>query len=187
MNIDLLASLKNGTHSAMEQIYHSHWEQVFDAAFKKLGDEDLAQDITQEIFISLWENRTHLKIESNLSAYLHGAVKYKVINHFKSAALKDKQKTELALLMNEQFASATDGKLILSELNLEVEAAIELLPEKMRMVFSMSRKQEKSIKEIATELDISVQTVKNQISAAMKLLKKSLSYIAFLAVLLALI
>ncbi len=168
---------------AMELIYHKHWETVFDAAFKKLGDEDLAQDLTQEIFISLWENRNQLKVENSLSAYLYGAVKYKVINHYRSAALKEKQIAALALLMNEEVAAATDSKLILNELNVEVEAAIALLPEKMRMVFSMSRKQEKSIKEIASELDLSAQTVKNHITAAMKLLKKSLSYSAFIAIL----
>jgi len=165
----------------MEQIYHAHWENVFDAAFKRIGCEDVAQDITQEIFISLWENRENLNIEGQLGAYLYGAVKFRVINHFKSLSIKDGHQAELALLMNQQRYAAADSNLILHDLNIEVDAAIAQLPEKMRQVISMSRKQEKSIKEISGELNISVQTVKNQITAAMKLLKKNLSYILFLA------
>jgi len=170
----------------MEKIYKAFWSDVFDAALKKTGDEALAQDITQEIFISLWENRTTLTITGNLGAYLHGAVKYKVINYFRSGDTKAQHQPALTALMETQHKVAADDKLILKELHLEVDAAIALLPEKMQLVFSMSRKQEKSIKEIASELDVSVQTVKNQISAALKLLKKSLSYILLIAALIGL-
>jgi len=178
----LLSSLQCGSRWAMEKIYHVYWEEIFDAALKKTGDEALAQDITQEIFISLWENHKTINLSGSLGAYLHGAVKYKVINYFRSGSIKEQHQAALTVLMDEQHTAAADDKLILKELYLEVDAAIALLPEKMQLVFSMSRKQEKSIKEIAAELDVSVQTVKNQISAAIKLLKKSLSYILLIAV-----
>ena len=186
MNNSLLSSLKQGNHQAMEEIYQIYWEDVFDAALKKTGDEALAQDITQEIFISLWENRKAINLTGSLGAYLHGAVKYKVINYFRSGNLKMQHQTAFTALMDEQQTVSADNKLILKELHLEVDAAIALLPEKMQLVFSMSRKQEKSIKEIASELDVSAQTVKNQISAALKLLKKSLSYILLIAALIGL-
>ncbi|MBT2560763.1 RNA polymerase sigma-70 factor [Pedobacter sp. ISL-68] len=186
MDNSLFSSLQLGDHRAMEEIYQTYWENVFDAAFKKTGDEALAQDITQEIFISLWENRTAISLTGSLGAYLYGAVKYKVINYFRSGSIKEYHQTALKALMDEQHIAAADDKLILKELHLEVDAAIALLPVKMQLVFSMSRKQEKSIKEIALELDVSVQTVKNQISAALKLLKKSLSYILLIAALIGL-
>jgi RNA polymerase sigma factor (sigma-70 family) len=109
-----------------------------------------------------------------------------VINYFRSGSVKAQHQTALTTLMDEQYTAAADDKLILKELHLEVDAAIALLPEKMKLVFSMSRKQEKSIKEIASELDVSAQTVKNQISAALKLLKKSLSYMLLIAALIGL-
>jgi len=182
----LLSSLQRGSHQAMEEIYQAYWSDIFDAALKKTGDEALAQDITQEIFISLWENHKTINLSSSLGAYLHGAVKYKVINYFRSGNLKAQHQTALSALMDEKETIAADDKLLLKELHLEVDSAIALLPEKMQMVFSMSRKQDKSIKEIASELDISVQTVKNQLSAALKLLKKSLSYIILITVLIGL-
>lgn len=186
MSETLLSSLQRGSHQAMEQIYQVYWADIFDAALKKTGDEAIAQDITQEIFISLWENRKTINLSGTLIAYLYGAVKYKVINYFRSGSIKEQHQTALTALMDEQHTAAADDKLILRELHLEVDAAIALLPEKMQMVFTMSRKQEKSMKEIAAELDVSVQTVKNQISAALKLLKKSLSYILLMAVLIGL-
>jgi RNA polymerase sigma-70 factor (ECF subfamily) len=77
--------------------------------------------------------------------------------------------------MNQQYADSADDLLILKDAQQKVEEALMHLPERMRLVVTMSRKQEKSIKEIASELNVSVQTVKNQITSAMKLLKKSLS------------
>lgn len=74
-----------------------------------------------------------------------------------------------------------DSALLLKDLNQDVEAALNRLPERMRLVVSMSRTQDRSLKEIATELGISVQTVKNQITAAMKILRENLSYILLFA------
>lgn len=176
----LIASLKRDDSLAMEQIFGIYWEKVFDDAFRKVCNEDVAQDITQEIFISLWENRKSLELTGNLSGYLHGAVKYKVINYFRSNAIKEGHQAEFAVLMNQQHVSTADEILILRDTSKEVENALQSLPERMRLIISMSRKQDKSIKEIAAELNISAQTVKNQITAAMKLLRENLSYILFI-------
>lgn len=180
-DLTLVASLKNNDHDAMDELFNQYWEFVLDAAFKKLGDEDVAQDITQEIFISLWESRDSLELAGNLYAYFYGAVKYKVINYFRAQATREGHQAELGYLMAHEHAEATDTRLILKDLNKDVEDALDRLPEKMRMVVLMSRRQDLSIKEIALKLGVSVQTVKNQITAAMKLLRENLSYILFMA------
>lgn len=161
----------------MENIYRNYWEDVLECTYKRVRDEEIAQDITQEIFISLWENRERLAIEGSLRAYLHGAVKFKVINYFKSAIIKDKHREDLLLLIGEEMELSAENKLIMKDLNKEIDAAISDLPEKMQQVFLMSRRQEKTIREISVELGLSAQTVKNQISAALKVLKERLSYL----------
>lgn len=176
-----MASLKNNDPFAMEQIFHAHWENVFDAAFKKLGDEALAQDITQEIFISLWEKRSKLELTGDLSGYLYGAVKHRIVDYYRSNAIKDDHRNELAFLMNQKKVNAPDENLIFQDTAREVEAAMQCLPERMRLVISMSRQEDKTVKEIAGELNVSVQTVKNQITAAMKILRENLSYILIIA------
>lgn len=168
----------------MDEVFNTYWEFVFDAAFRKLGDEQVAQDLTQEIFISLWENRMTLELKGGLSGYLYGAVKYKVINYIRLQSNRNGHQVELSYLMAQQTTPETDAQLMLKDLNRDVEAALAQLPERMRLVVSMSRKQERSVKEIASELGVSVQTVKNQITAAMKILRENLSYFLFLAFLL---
>lgn len=178
----LIASLKNDDPLAMNHIFSVHWETIFDAAFRKVGDEDIAQDITQEIFISLWENRQTLDVEGSLSGYLYGAVKFKVINYYRSKATKENHHAEFsALLAQQQFTNTADQNLNLQDASREIEAALQRLPERMRLVIFMSRKEDKSIKEIAEELNVSAQTVKNQITAAMKILREDLSYTLLIA------
>ncbi|WP_316801265.1 RNA polymerase sigma-70 factor [Pedobacter frigidisoli] len=184
LNETLISSLRNHDHKAMDQLFNLYWEFVFDAAFKKTGDEEVAQDITQEIFISLCENRSSLDIAGSLQGYLYGAVKYRVINYFRSQAIKNGHQAELSYLLNQQQMPGTDARLILKDLNHDVEQVLDRLPERMRLVVSMSRKQDRSVKEIALELGVSAQTVKNQITAAMKILRENLSYILFIAFLL---
>ncbi|WP_316833992.1 RNA polymerase sigma-70 factor [Pedobacter nutrimenti] len=178
-----MTSLKQGDTLAMENIYRNYWETVLDSVYKRVRDEEVAQDITQEIFISLWENRERLVIEGSLGAYLQGAVKYKVINYFKSAIVKEKHQDDLTMLVGEQNAASAESQLLLKDLHKEIDEALMELPDKMRLIFSMSRKQEKTIQEISQELNLSAQTVKNQISAALKVVKKRLSYLLILSIL----
>ncbi|WP_316820979.1 RNA polymerase sigma-70 factor [Pedobacter gandavensis] len=177
---ELLSLLQCGDHKAMEDIYLRYWEEVLDTAYKRLRDEEIAQDICQEIFISLWENRERIQLKGSLSAYFAGAVKYRVINYFRSSQIKEKHKEDLLMLSSGDIEQSAAQGMMLKELHQEVDEAIGELPEKMRVIFSMSRKEEKSIREIAEELDLSAQTVKNQISSALKVMKKKLSYVVFL-------
>ena len=181
---EFLRSLRDGEHSAMEYLYHTYWEVVFDTAYKRVRDEEIAQDITQEIFISVWENRERLHIKSSLEAWLKGAVKYKVINYFKSSIVREKYEEDLVQLMgNQAEPSSAESMIILKELNQQLDHAMLELPEKMRVIFFMSRRQQKSTKEISDELNLSAQTVKNQLSAALKLIRKKLSYTVILIIL----
>ncbi|SMC37558.1 RNA polymerase sigma-70 factor [Pedobacter africanus] len=184
LSTDMVTSLKKGEAQAMEQIYKDHWADVFDSACRRVRDKDVAQDITQEIFISLWTNRQRLAIKGSLRSYLQAAVKYKVINYFKSAIVKDKYQEDMFFLAEGQMELSAENKLMVKDMNKEIDEALQALPEKMRQIFRMSRMQEKTIREIAAELGLSVQTVKNQISAALKMLKERLSYLPFLILIL---
>lgn len=175
--MDLIASLKKDDQSAMEIIYTTHWEQVFDAAYKRIGNESIAQDITQDIFISIWEKRHELEIKESLAAYLHGSVKYRVINYFKSNITKEKYTADLFALTDGVSSLHTANRLLVKEIHHELDIAIAELPERMGQIFSMSRKQEKSNDEISEELNLSVQTVKNQLTAALKIIRKRLAYL----------
>ena len=82
-SIDLVERLKQGDKLAYEQIYFSFSKPLLIAAYRKTGDKVIAEELVQNIFISLWEKRNELAI-NNLNAYLFGALKLSVINHIRS-------------------------------------------------------------------------------------------------------
>lgn len=162
----------------METIYATYWEQIFDAAYKRTGDEAVAQDLTQDLFISLWEKRETIEIRDTLSAYLQGAIKYRVINYFKANITKEKYNEDLIALSGDGYATQIPNNFAVKEIHQQLDEAIAELPGKMQLIFAMSRKQEKSNDEISAELNLSVQTVKNQISAALKIIRKRMAYLS---------
>jgi RNA polymerase sigma-70 factor (family 1) len=166
----------NDPSATFESIYNRYWEEVFLSALKRVQDEDVAKEITQELFIHLWEKRETLKVSESLSAYLHGAVKYRVINYFRSAITRTRYHDHLHKLLGEQVANETDSHYSIKEILSKLDRILDQMPERMRLIFSMSRFEQKSISEIAGELDISGQTVKNQLTSALKIIRKSGSF-----------
>lgn len=160
----------------MEKIYDTYWERLFDLAFYKTGDEDLATEIVQEVLISLWENKRQISIETSLNAYLSTAVKYRVLNYYKASSIRKEHQEQLGKLADLVMIPDAEDLLVGREIQSEIDLAVEELPEKMQAVFRLSKIAGKSNQEIADELEISLQTVKNQLSSALKILRKSLSY-----------
>ncbi|MCD0490669.1 RNA polymerase sigma-70 factor [Pedobacter sp. MC2016-14] len=173
-DVDLLELFKHGDQKAYEEIYRRYWSLLYISACKILKDEDEAKDVVQEVFISFLDKGARLQISVSLSVYLYSSIRYKVLDK-----IKHKKVSENYLLSlynySEAGESVADEKLIEKELIFQMERAILLLPEKMRIVFELSRNQQLSHKEIAKMLDISDKTVKKQINNALKILKIKLS------------
>jgi RNA polymerase sigma-70 factor (family 1) len=179
----LLRELKNGSVEAFEELYGCHWRSLYTFLCQKVTSED-AQDILQEVFVALWVGRERLVIEKSLTAYLFTTAKYKVFDLVRARLNAQKA---MALLLRPGSGEATvaaQDPLQAEEFASSVELAIESLPEKMREVFLLSRRDELPLKSIAQQLNLSEQTVKNQITEALKRLRSKLisSYwlIAFL-------
>lgn len=156
-----------GDREAFDQIYNLYWNQLFLYVVKAIRDKDAAQDIVQEIFVSLWLRRKEINTKGTLSGYLFTAARFKGINFIQDHLNKSKHAENLASylverqdVVNEEFAAG--------ELNAIIDVEIEKLPTKMREVFVLSRKENLSYKEISEKLNISDKTVKKQISNALK-------------------
>jgi RNA polymerase sigma-70 factor (ECF subfamily) len=167
---DLLSLFKGGDTAAFKMIYERYWQLLYVSACKVLKDEEEAKDVVQEVFISLLNKGATLEINVSFSSYLYTAVRYKVFDYI---SRKKVRQDHLDALDNYVSASnlCTDHALLEKEINDEMEKEIQNLPEKMRIVFELSRKAELSHKEIADILNISDKTVKKQINNAIKLLK----------------
>lgn len=170
---ELFNLTKQDNMQAFEALYQRHWPGLVDAAYKRLQSRQKSEDIVQEIFINLYEKREFLEIIISIKAYMHQALKFKVLNEFRAEGIRSAYATSFFLnnVCKNDFAPYLEVK----ELNREIEKTLENLPEKCRQVFLLSRKENLSNKEIANELKISVSTVEKHIGKALKALKDHLN------------
>ena len=154
---------------AFKMLYQQHWRRCYALAYQKLNDKNGAQDITQTVFISLWERRKTLII-NNIEAYLATAVKYQIFNHFDSQLSQQRLAAKTAPPQYEA-QNGVENALFLQDLKTALEAALTELPEKTRAIYEMSRFEQLPQKEIARQLELSEKAVEYHISQALRLLR----------------
>ncbi|MDB5281720.1 MAG: polymerase, sigma-24 subunit, subfamily [Bacteroidota bacterium] len=176
---ELIKLIRDGTKGAFEEIYDRHWAAMYVHAYKMLKDEDEAKDVIQELFANLWVNREELELRNSLKAYLYTALRNRILNIFDSRKVRSTYIDSLSLYFEEHHL-VTEERFREKELENIIEGEIANLPDKMRIVFELSRKQHLSHKEIALELQISDKTVKKQINNAIRILKLKISYLFIL-------
>lgn len=156
--------------SQFESFYKKHHPSLVAYAIYLIGSKEDAIELVNDVFVSVWKKKDNLEISDSLKPYLFRAVKNKCINHYqkKVIPMHDIQDIETA------SSSKADEQLNYKESMLRVEQVLELLPPKCKQVFMMSRIDDLSYKEIAEFLDISIKTVENQMSKALKIFRKNL-------------
>jgi RNA polymerase sigma-70 factor (family 1) len=172
----LLKAVCNDDQTAFKELFRRYWAKLYIYAFNVLHDKDVCEDIIQQVFYDLWNRRSELNVET-ASAYLYQAVKHQIYNQYRRKKFDSLQPEQLLDYISENKVEQT---IEYKELHSRVEKLICELPEQRRIIFMMSRNEELSNKEIAGQLNLSVQTVKNQISAALKFIRNSLKTAIFL-------
>lgn len=176
---ELVKGLQEGDLRCFEEIYKAYSSRLYSAAYNILRNKEVCEDIVQELFIDLWVKRDHLRI-IHLRSYLYTSVRNKVLMTLRSGRVAlDLEVVEM--LIDEH---AADNRIIQKEIHENLERGISELPEKCREVFVLSRKEQLSHKEIASLLNISVKTVENHLTIALKRLRASLADFLLLAVVL---
>jgi RNA polymerase sigma-70 factor (ECF subfamily) len=169
-DIGLYQLIKKNDRIAFKEIYKRYWSKLYIYSFNILKDRDLCEDIIQEIFSDIWIRRNEIEI-TNLQSYLYQSVKNQIFKHFRKSKYKEELLSRLNFFLKESgIVESYDAK----ELQLNINNAVSKLPEQRRIIFQMSRNEELSNKEISEKLNISIQTVKNQLSKSLKFLRKSL-------------
>ena len=166
----LLNQIRLGTRSAFKQFFKKYWKGLYIFSYNILKSEQSSEDIVQNVFIDFWEKVQYEDIR-NPKAYLYKAVKYQILNHIRNNSIHQKHLEQLKVL---QSVQNLENEIIFKEMDDLILENIKKLPDKCREIFELSRLQDLSNREIAEKLDISVQTVKNQISTALRLLRKAL-------------
>lgn len=178
-----IKKLAKGDELAFRNIYELHWEHLYFAAFKRLGSSPVAEEIVQDIFADLWFKRNRLNIKGSLKAYLHGALKYRILDHMRHEKVREKYVQHLT-----QFFIAEENEILKNiysqDLEQHLQQAATQLPPRCYTIYQLSRKHHFSNREIADQLNISPKTVENQITKALRMLRTHLAKVSTILILL---
>lgn len=172
-DIELLSLLKAGDERALREIYIRYWKVSLTIVAKKLDNYQEAEDLVNEVFISMWNRREALPEILSLQNYFKGAIRNQVL---KIWARKYRSEKYLSIQQSSifEFEHQSTNSIEYKELNGQLKKAIADLPEKCRLVFELSREEGLSQKQISNKLGISQKTVEAHINKALKLLKTKL-------------
>ena len=161
---ELILSLKQSSKDAFTALYKQYWKQVYNFSRLYLTSADAAEEVVQEVFIKIWETREFLREDDHFKGLLFIITRNLIFNRHRKN-------------MNEDFYKVTVLAAEIDAHNLQeyIDRLIDELPPRRREIFNLSRKEQKSYKEIALLLNISEKTVENQISEALKYLKKNIT------------
>ena len=168
---ELIELLESGDKSAFTEIYNRYWKLLFKTALNILQDFATAQDITQNIFISLWERRSEANIQT-IKPYLLQATRFAVCR-----AIREQQNDKA---FYERLAEITtdiisDNPMLFKEQQALLNRLINGLPENCRDAFRLSREENLTYKQIAILKGISEKTVEKRISMSLQHIRNGVS------------
>lgn len=175
--LNLLRSEESGRSSAhareaaFEEIYRRYWLMLYRLVWKKTGSREAAEELVQELFVSLWERRAVLELKGSLNNYLHTAVRYRVVNFIRRQILSSRHLAAIKNSMAPPAGNEVEADFRFHELDANIQASIEKLPAKSRAIFRLSRSNHFSNKQIAGRLNISEKTVEYHLTKSLKLLR----------------
>lgn len=176
---DYFFLFQKGEERGFDYFYHEHFRPLLHFALSILNEQCLAEDVLEDCFVKLWEKRLTIESAATIKPYLYTAVRNTCINLLKREKHKSRYAAH-ARNTDDQFETDVTRKIITSESMQQVYNAIETLPPKHRKLIKMIYLEEKKLKEVASELNLSLSTVKNQKAKAIQLLKEQLPNLSLL-------
>ena len=156
-------------NDAFEELFRAYFAPLMSFSRRILADEDGAREVVHQVFINLWEKRDEIDLSTSLKSYLFTSVNNRSLN-----VIRDRKKfssEEVPEIAGEWDVSAQIESMELEE---KIQEVIASLPEKCRKIFELNRFEGLKYSEIAAQLDISVKTVENQMSKALRILREQL-------------
>lgn len=187
----LIKKLRKGDERAFRLLYDRHYVLLCRFANQLLNNAALAEEVVDDVIFYLWEHRQEVEIRYSIRAYLMRAVRNRCLNELQLQS--HREELHISSFLSPESMDFLDslfvdnkqplGMLLEQELEEELKRSIDELPLECRKVFYKSRFEQKKYEEIATELGISVNTVKYHIKNALAFLQRRLgSYLKLLIV-----
>mgnify|MGYP005935919135 CR=1 FL=1 len=168
---EIFQAIKRKDHDAFKELFEKYFKKMTLFAEYFLLDRDEAEDIAQEVFVDLWNSSTTLPDISNLKSYLFVQVRNRCLNRLKHLHVEDNYKQWLLEAQSYAEISETEAD---PEVLKRVYDAIEELPDQSRIIFKRCVLDGKKYKEVAEEMDISINTVNTQMKRAYKFIRSRL-------------
>lgn len=171
---ELLMQLSNGNPIAFEKIYYSYSPKLFASLLKLVKSDSIAQEILQDVFLKVWENRKNIDPEKSFRSYLFTIAENKAYDFFRRAA-RDKKLYETLIAAATEHYEHIETDFFSKEDSKIIEKAIGSLPPQRQLIFRLSKQEELSYDEISKRLGISVSTISDHIVKANKSIRIFLS------------
>ncbi|MGH2644864.1 MAG: RNA polymerase sigma-70 factor [Chitinophagaceae bacterium] len=179
---ELFRKIAGGDTTAFKELFDAYKQKLYAAACKVAKSTDAAEDIVQEIFARIWENRSILKEVENPSAYIFTVAYHESFRYLKKVS-SDQKLYEALRKRIKILEEGPEKKLELKETQQQIAHAIDELPPQRQLIYKLSREEGLSYKEIADKLHISPLTVKKQLQLALRNIRTVLSKMTFLLLL----
>lgn len=173
-----LKAMLRGDKKAFETLFLTYFPKVKLFIAKFLQDNNEAEDLAQDIFLRIWQNRATINEVENLNAYLYQAARNAVYQSIRHLLLQHEyeEKQHKSLFQNHNDGYSTEEALYANELELLIQATVERMPSQRKKIYGMSRQEGKSNEEIANELSINKRTVENHITQALADIRKVIKH-----------
>ncbi|MBB5638716.1 RNA polymerase sigma-70 factor (ECF subfamily) [Pedobacter cryoconitis] len=170
---DFFSLLDLDKNKAFEKLFDQFWQPLYRKAYSKVQSEDVAKDLVQEVFIAFWDNLGSLNEGFNIPAYLHGILRNKILKIFEKDAVRLKHALQICPV-DSAFDFCSHELLLEKELKSIIEDEVNRMPSRMKEIYVLKKDDNFSVKQIADELGLSEQTIKNQLQNAYNRLRLKL-------------
>lgn len=183
MNIEQMyvERLRNGSYKDFTKLYELYASHLYAFAFGLTRSEDLAEDIVQETFIKVWVRRELINLDMSFKSFLFTMARNQLLNEFRRQVNNPLFMDDVAYTEPSEGSETTvERKISIDEFNQRLEQAKQKLTPRQRELFELNKEQGVSVQEIVTKIPITEQSVRNQVSQALQVLKKELGRCSFL-------
>lgn len=176
---DILVKFKRGDSRAFKVLYEKYFDLVYYYILSRVNDRLEAEDLAEELFLQLWEQKAKIQIKKSFKSYVLKSAHNRVINYFNSFKTINQKKEESidinpTIISDLECNSIEHNYLLAQELSEHITEAVNNLPTKCRKIFKLSRQFNYKYSQIAEKLGVSVNTVEKQISIALSKLRNEL-------------
>ena len=175
---ELLDQLQRGDRAAFSEIFERYHALLYIFAYKKINDREEAKDQVHELFTAIWEKHQELNVSGLILPYLYTVLKNQIFDLYKHKKVSQRYLDTFQGYLNIE-PEAADFRVRHNDMTALIEKEIAALPEKMRIVFELSRNTDMSRKEIAEKLGLPEETVKSRMHSSMRILKNRLGSKSF--------